>query len=109
MPQQVRNYMRIVDDMLARYEKLSEGQIRVEHLDPQPDTDAEDSANLDGISGQRINDENLYFGLAVSCLDQQTAIPFLDPSNETMLEYNLSSAIANVSTFEKPKIGLMTC
>lgn len=108
MPQQVRNYMRTVDDMLARYEKLADGKILIEHLDPQPDTDAEDSANLDGISGQRINDENLYFGLSVSCLDQQTAIPFLDPSDETMLEYNLSSAIANVSTFEKPKVGLMS-
>ncbi|MFK7910237.1 MAG: Gldg family protein [Akkermansiaceae bacterium] len=108
MPQQVRNYMRTVDGMLTRYEDLSDGKIRIEQLDPQPDTDAEDSANLDGISGQRINDENLYFGLAISCLDQQTSIPFLNPSDETMLEYNLSSAIANVSTFEKPKVGIMS-
>ncbi|MBT7958757.1 MAG: hypothetical protein HN759_05420 [Akkermansiaceae bacterium] len=108
MPQQVRNYMRVVDDMLERYEKISDGMIRIEHLDPKPDTDAEDSASLDGINGQRINDENLFFGLSLSCLNQQSSIPTLDPAGETMLEYDLSSAIANVSTFDKPKLGLMT-
>jgi ABC-type uncharacterized transport system involved in gliding motility auxiliary subunit len=108
MPRRIKIYMRKVDDILNRYRNLSNGHIRIEHLDPQPDTDAEDSANLDGISGQRVNGENLYFGLSISCLDRQTAIPFLDPANETMLEYYLSSAIANVTTFEKTTIGLMT-
>lgn len=108
MPRRIKTYMRKVDDLLNRYASLSGGKVRIEHLDPQPDTDAEDSANLDGVSGQRLNDENLYFGLSVSCLDQQVALPFLDPADETMLEYHLSSAIANVSTFEKTKVGLMT-
>lgn len=108
MPRRVKNYMRKVDNLLGRYQLLSKGKIRVEHLDPQPDTDAEDSANMDGIQGQRVEDENLYFGLSISCLDQQTSIGFLDPANDTMLEYMLSSAIANVTTFSKPSIGLMT-
>jgi len=108
MPRRVKNYMRKVDDLLGRYKQLAKGKIRIENLDPEPDTDAEDSANMDGISGQRVEDENVYFGIAISCLDQQTAIPFLDPANDTMLEYMLSSAIANVTTFKKPTIGLMT-
>lgn len=108
MPRHIKNYMRKVDDLLNRYSNLANGHIKVEHLDPQPDTDAEDSANLDGISGQRLNDENLYFGLSISCLDRQTALPFLDPADETMLEYHLSSAIANVTAFKKTSIGLMT-
>ncbi|NWK54102.1 Gldg family protein [Verrucomicrobiaceae bacterium N1E253] len=108
MPRQLKNYMRKVDDLLNRYRNLSKGQIIIEHLDPQPDTDAEDSANLDGISGQRINDENLYFGLSISSLNQKSAIPYLDPNDETMLEYHLSSAIANVTSFKKTRVGLMT-
>ncbi|MGJ8677316.1 MAG: Gldg family protein [Akkermansiaceae bacterium] len=108
MPRRLKNYMRKVDDLLNRYSQLSKGKIRIEHLDPQPDTDAEDSANLDGIFGQRVNEENLYFGVSLSCLDQKSNIPLLDPNDETMLEYHLSSAIANISTFEKPTIGLMT-
>ncbi|MFZ9937309.1 MAG: Gldg family protein [Luteolibacter sp.] len=108
MPEEVKIHMRRVDDMLKEYAALSDGKLRVENLDPEPDTDAEDSANLDGISGQRINDQNLYFGLAVSCLDKTSVIPFIDPRDETMLEYHLSKAIAEVTTPVKPKIGVMS-
>lgn len=108
MPEQLKLHMRRVDDLLKEYAFLSKGKLRVENLDPEPDTDAEDSANLDGISGQRINDQNLYLGIAVSCLDKTSVIPFLDPQDETMLEYHLSKAIAEVTTPVKPKIGIMS-
>ena len=85
MPEQVKVHMRRVDDLLKEYASLAGGKLRIEHLDPQPDTDAEDSANLDGVSGERLNDENLYLGLAVSALDKKVVLPFLNPSEETML------------------------
>ncbi len=107
MPEQIKLHMRRVDDLLKEYASLSD-KLRVEHLDPQPDTDAEDSANLDGISGQRIDDQNLYFGLAISALDRTEVIPFLDPRDETMLEYHLSKAVAEVTTPVKPVIGVMS-
>lgn len=108
LPGDLKLHMRRVDDLLKEYASLSGGKLRIEDLDPQPDTDAEDSANLDGIHGQRFDDQNLYFGLAVSCIDKTSVIPFLDPSDETMLEYHLSKAIAEVSAAQKPVIGLMT-
>lgn len=109
MPEEIKLHMRRVDDLLKEYASLSkDGRLRIENLDPQPDTDAEDSANLDGINGQRMDDQNLYFGLAVSCLDKTSVIPFIDPRDETMLEYHLSKAIAEVSTPVKPKIGIMS-
>lgn len=108
MPEQMKLHMRRVDDLLKEYSSLSEGKLRIENLDPQPDTDAEDSANLDGINGQRMDDQNLYFGLAIACIDKTSVIPFLDPRDETMLEYHLSKAIAEVSTPTKPKIGMMS-
>jgi ABC-type uncharacterized transport system involved in gliding motility auxiliary subunit len=108
MPEEIKLHMRRVDDLVKEYASLSKGKLRVENLDPQPDTDAEDSANLDGINGQRMDDQNLYFGLAISCLDRTSVIPFMDPRDETMLEYHLSKAIAEVSTPSKPKIGVMS-
>ncbi len=108
MPEEMKLHMRHVDDLLKEYSTLAGGKLRVQNLDPQPDTDAEDSANLDGISGQRINDENLYFGLAISCLDKTTTLPFLDPRDETMLEYQLSKSVAEVSATRKPVIGVMS-
>lgn len=108
MPEQVKLHLRRVDDVLREYAGLSNGKLRIENLDPQPDTDAEDSANLDGISGQQINDENLYLGLAVTALDKKVVLPFLDPNEETMLEYQISKAIAEVSTPKKPVVGIMS-
>jgi ABC-type uncharacterized transport system involved in gliding motility auxiliary subunit len=109
MPEQIKLHMRRVDDLLREYVALSKGgKLRVENLDPEPDTDAEDSANLDGINGQRMDDQNLYFGMAVSCVDRTSVIPFLDPREETMLEYQLSKAIADASTPAKPRIGVMS-
>ena len=108
MPEQLKLHMRRVDDLLKEYSNISKGKLRLENLDPQPDTDAEDSANLDGINGQRMNEQNLYFGVAISCLDKTSVLPFLNPNEETMLEYQLSKAIAEVSTATKPKIGIMS-
>jgi ABC-type uncharacterized transport system involved in gliding motility auxiliary subunit len=108
MPEDLKIHMRRVDDLLKEYVSLSNGKIRVENIDPEPDTDAEDSANLDEISGQRINDENLYLGIAVACLDKTRVLPFLDPNQETMFEYELSKAISEVSIPKKPVVGVMS-
>lgn len=108
MPEQLKVHLRRVDDLLKEYANLSNGKLRIENLDPQPDTDAEDSANLDEISGQNINEDNLYLGMAISALDKKVVLPFLNPEEETMLEYHISKAIAEVSTPVKPVIGIIS-
>lgn len=108
MPRNLELYMKKVDGFLKRYQALAGDNLRIVNLDPKPDTDAEDSANLDGIAGQSLNGENLYLGLSVSFLDEKAAIPFLAPESETQLEYQLSSAIARVARTNKPTLGLMS-
>jgi len=108
MPEQLKLHIKRVDDLLKEYANLSGGKLRIEDLDPEPDTDAEDSANLDGLSGQNINGDNLFLGMAVSALDKKVVLPFLNPNEETMLEYHISKAIAEVSTAVKPVIGIMS-
>lgn len=108
MPRELELYMKKVDDFLKRYQALAGDNLRLVNLDPEPDTDAEDSANLDGIAGQSINGENLYLGISVSSLDRKAAIPYLAPSAETQLEYQLSSAIARVARTDRPTLGIMS-
>ncbi len=115
LPRETKLFIRRIDDILKEYVNLSNGKLRVENLDPQPDTDAEDSANLDGVQTQNINQyENVSLGLAVSCLDQTTRInidPFDTQSldeQETMFEYNLSRAVGEVTAVKKPVIGVMS-
>ena len=51
-PVPLRTYAQQIEDLLAEYQQNSHGKIKVVKLDPKPDSDAEDSANLDGIDGQ---------------------------------------------------------
>ena len=106
-PGQLKLHIRRVDDLLKEYKNLSNDKIRIENIDPEPDTDAEDSANLDGI--RSIDEQgNFYLGIAVSALDKKVVLPFLNPGEETMLEYQISKAIAEVTTPVKPVIGIMS-
>ncbi len=102
-------YAQRVEDLLGEYKQASKGKIEIQRLDPEPDSDAEDSARLDGIEPQQLRSgERIYLGLSVSLLDQKQAIPFLAPDRERLLEYDISRAIARVMTTEKPRIGVMS-
>lgn len=105
----LKGYARKVEDLLTEYKQAGRGKIILEKYDPQPDSDAEDSARLDGVDGAPLqNGEKFYLGLAVTLLDSKQAIPFLQPNRERLLEYDLSRAITRVVTPEKPVVGVMS-
>ena len=115
MPIQLKNYADRVEDLLDEYRQASGGKIEIKKFDPQPDSDAEDSARLDGVEGQALGaggimglGDKIYLGLAVTCLDQKMALPFLDPSREKLLEYDLTRAISHVIDPQKPNLGVMS-
>ena len=45
----LKNYARQVEDLLQEYKQVAGKNLVIEKYDPQPDSDAEDSARLDGI------------------------------------------------------------
>jgi ABC-type uncharacterized transport system involved in gliding motility auxiliary subunit len=105
----LKNYARHVEDLLAEYKQTGKGKIIVEKYDPQPDSDAEDAARLDNVEGQMMsNGEKFYLGLSVNMLDQRETVPFLSPTREKLLEYDVTRAIARVQSTEKPVIGVMS-
>jgi ABC-type uncharacterized transport system involved in gliding motility auxiliary subunit len=106
----LKSYSKKVEDLLEEYRQAGHGKIVIQKIDPQPDSDAEDSARLDGIDAQALPDgERFYLGVAVSQgLDSKQAIPFLSPDRERQLEYDISRAITRVLTPEKPIIGVMS-
>ena len=109
MPVFLKTYAQQVDDLLGEYRQNSRGLIQIQKLDPEPDSDAEDSAKLEGVEPQLLsNGERVYLGLSVSLLDQKEAIPFLSPERERLLEYDISRAIARVMTPDKPVIGVLS-
>ena len=105
----LKGYAKRVEDLLTEYKQAARGKLTIEKYDPQPDSDAEDSARLDGIQAETLrNGDRFYMGLAVSLLDEKQTIPFLDPNKERLLEYDLSRAISRVVTPEKPVVGIMS-
>jgi ABC-type uncharacterized transport system involved in gliding motility auxiliary subunit len=109
MPVPLKSYADRIEDMLNEYRHLSKGQIEIQKLDPEPDSDAEDSAKLDGLEGQMVSTgERVYLGLSVTMLDEKETLPFLSPDRERLLEYDLSRAIARVMEPEKPVVGVMS-
>jgi ABC-type uncharacterized transport system involved in gliding motility auxiliary subunit len=105
----LKGYARKIEDLLAEYKQVAGSKLKIEKFDPQPDSDAEDSARLDGIEPKALaGTEGFYLGLAVKCADEVQAIQFLDPNRERLLEYDLSRAIVRAESPEKPTIGLMS-
>ena len=105
----LKSYARKVEDLLQEYKQIAGKNLIIEKYDPQPDSDAEDSARLDGLEAQPLPaSEQFYLGLAVSLADERVALPFLEPNRERQLEYDITRAIARVFTPEKPTVGVMS-
>jgi ABC-type uncharacterized transport system involved in gliding motility auxiliary subunit len=109
VPSPLKIYARRVEDLLGEFRQVAGGNIEIKKLDPQPDSEAEDLANLDGVEGQPTETgDKFYLGVAVSLDPQKVAIPFLPPNRERLLEYDLARAISQVLSTNKPVIGVMT-
>ncbi len=109
IPLPIKAYGRRVEDLLAEFRQAGRGKVTVEKLDPQPDSDAEDSATLEGVEAQVTpSGEKFYLGASVSYTDQKLALPALAPDREPLLEYDLVRAIARAVAQAKPVIGVMS-
>ncbi|MGH7184655.1 MAG: GldG family protein, partial [Pseudomonadota bacterium] len=109
VPVGLKTFAKRVEDLLSEYKAAGGGKVIVEKFNPEPDSDAEDSAQLDGIESQLTNTgEKFYLGLSISFLDQKAAIPVLAPDRERLLEYDITRGIAQVGESKKPVVGVMS-
>ncbi len=109
VPVGLKTFAKRVEDLLNEYRAASGGRVIVEKFNPEPDSDAEDSAELDGVEGQLTNTgEKFYLGLAIAFLDQRVALPVLTPDRERLMEYDITRAIAQVAAAKKPVVGVMS-
>lgn len=112
MPVYLKNYASHVEDLLAEFKRCGGEKIQLRQLNPKPDSDEEDSAVLDGISGRPTDmfgsGDPVYFGVAVSCGGRTAVLPFLSPENEAQLEYDLARAITEVSAEKKVRLGILS-
>ena len=109
VPLPIKAYGRRVEDMLAEFRQAGRGKVFLEKLDPEPDSEAEDSAALEGVEAQVSGSgDKFYLGVSVSYADQKIALPALALDREPLLEYDLTRAIARATVTAKPVVGVMS-
>ncbi len=108
-PRHALHYER-VRELLEQYSDLSGGVMRLELLDPEPFSDAEDRAVAAGLKGVPVTTAGDlgYFGLALSnSTDREEVVPFFNLERESFVEYDLTKLVWTVSNPEKRKVGLI--
>lgn len=111
MPPALRTYAQHVEELLNEYKEAANGKLVIQKFDPQPDSDAEESAKLNGVTGQAtgpFGSDKIYLGVVASMLDEKFALPWLSPDRERLLEYDISRAISRVVNRTPPVVGIMS-
>jgi len=108
---QVRSYAKRVDELLQEFENHGAGKLTIRRVDPAPFSEEEDQAAALGLQAAPVGaaGETLYLGIAGSnTLDDMQVMPFLQPSKEKFLEYDLAKMISTLGNPERKTLGLLT-
>ncbi len=105
----IKQYADRVIELLKQFKAASGGKATLEILEPRPDTETEEWAVKYGLKPYPAGEEPLYFGLVVvSETGEERSIPFLEPSREQFLEYDVARLVSAISHPEKKTIGVMS-
>lgn len=109
LPSWFKNFSDRVEQMLEQYEKASGGLIRLNVIDPKPDSSEEERAIAAGLTGTEIpNGDKVFLGMVVAQGDAESIQPFFNWDRETFLEYDISKTIYETQLITKPRLGLIT-
>lgn len=107
----IATYAARVQEFIEELVAASGGKLLLERIDPKPFSEEEDAAVEAGLSAIPVDGAGqlLTLGLvAIDRVDRRNAIPFLDPSREAFLEYDVLRLIESVGRTTRPRIGLLT-
>jgi ABC-type uncharacterized transport system involved in gliding motility auxiliary subunit len=108
---QIRSYAKRVDELLQEFQGHGQGKLNVRRIDPAPFSEEEDEAAALGLQAAPVgaSGETLFLGIAGSnSLDDIQVMPFLQPSKEKFLEYDLAKMVSSLGTPERSRLGLLT-
>ncbi len=104
------NYYVYVRDLLKEYARLSGGKIRLELVDPRPDTEAAAEALRYGLPSEPVtSEERFFFGLVLLTeFGREKTVPFFSLDRQGLLEYDISRALFNVTQRARKRIGVLS-
>jgi len=114
LPPEVQLQLRDVRDLLSDMRRASNGKLAVTELNPDRSDAAKDEASSFGITPIEFNvlrnDEfqvkRGYYGLAITYADQREVMPMIQRTDD--LEFRLASAIARMTTTERPGVAFVS-
>ena len=104
-------YANRVRDLLAEFESISGGKIKLELLDPIPFSNIEDRAVASGLRGIPAvsGGDNMYFGLVgTNTTDDIEKIPFIQIDREAFLEYDISRMLFALAKTKPTVVGILS-
>ncbi len=107
----LRAYAQRVRELVEEMVAGSHGTIKLDVIDPQPFTDAEDKAAAAGLQAvpAGVNGTSIYFGLVGTNAHGVRSIdPFFDPAKEVFLEYDIARLLVSLSGGHKPVLAVLS-
>src|SRR5688572_25313579 len=108
----LKTYGTRVREFLQELAARSNGNIRLQVIDPEPFSEDEDRAAELGVRAMPSGTSGgppLYFGLAATnSTDGRAAIEFFDPQKEEFLEYDVVKLIYQLANPKKPVVGWLS-
>lgn len=109
LPIWFKHYGDRIVGLLRQYERQAQGRLRLEVLDPKPDSPEEDAALRVGLRREELaTGEGFFFGLFAAQLDREVAIPLFSPQREPLLEYDISRLLLQVQLRKPPVVGILS-
>ena len=107
---QFRQFAERVIEKIEEYASQSNKKIKLQLIDPEPYSIAEDEASANGIIAIPLENGAgpLYFGLSATAGNLSHTIGFIKPESEQHLEYELTKLIQSVQSNTKPKVLLVS-
>ncbi len=106
----LRAHAQRVRDLLQEISSASNGNVRIEEINPQSFSQEEDQATDAGLTGVplRTGDKVFLGVVGTNMVDGREVIGFLAPERATYLEYDLARLIFSLSNPEKPLLGVVS-
>lgn len=108
---QLLNYGKRVRDMLEEYAAAGQGKIKLQVIDPEPFSEAEDEAVSFGVRPVPLSagGGQGYLGVVgTNATDDVQLLPLLSPEREDALEYELTKMIYALAHPKKRVIGVIS-
>lgn len=106
----LKSYADRIQGFLEEFVQKSNGNIKLQIIDPQPFSEEEDLATSYGLKGVDLNNgQKVYFGLvATNSTDDVSTVPVFVLEREKFLEYDLVKMVYSLSNPKKSTVGVMT-